>query len=81
MAKTYTTGPFYERAILVGINLRNHDNNWSISDSLSELSQLAFAAQTNPIIRLTQSLNTPSQTYVGKGKVNELKSLINENCS
>ena len=79
MAKTYTTGPFYERAILVGINLRNHDNNWSISDSLSELSQLAFAAQTNPIIRLTQSLNTPSQTYVGKGKLNELKSLINEN--
>ena len=38
--KSYTTGPFYERAILVGVNLRNLNNNWSIDDSLSELSQL-----------------------------------------
>ena len=76
--KSYTTGPFYERAILVGVNLRNLNNNWSIDDSLSELSQLALAAQTNPIIRLTQSLNIPSQTYLGKGKLSELKSLIIE---
>ena len=76
--KTYKTGPFFERAVLVGISLRNKESNWSTNDSLSELSQLAIAAQTNPIIRFSQSLNSPSQTYLGKGKLSELKDLINK---
>tara|TARA_Y100000817_G_scaffold59358_1_gene44053 strand:- start:1760 stop:2899 length:1140 start_codon:yes stop_codon:yes gene_type:complete len=76
--KTYKTGPFFERAVLVGISLRNNESNWSTKDSLSELSQLAIAAQTNPITRFSQSLNSPSQTYLGKGKLNELKDLIGE---
>ena len=76
--KTYKTGPFFERAVLVGISLRNEESNWSTDDSLSELSQLAIAAQTNPITRFSQSLNSPSQTYLGKGKLNELKDLINK---
>ena len=74
--RTYSTGPYRERAILVGVNIRNTEEIWQLEDSLAELSELARAAGANPVIRFTQSMNNPSPTYVGKGKIEELKQAV-----
>ncbi len=70
--RTHSTGPFRERAILVGVSVRNQGDYWALEDSLAELSELARAAGANPIERFTQTMNKPSPTYVGKGKIEEL---------
>ena len=74
--RTYSTGPYRERAILVGVNIRNTEEIWQLEDSLAELSELARAAGANPVIRFTQSMNKPSPTYLGKGKIEELKQAV-----
>lgn len=70
---TYSTGPFRERAILVGVSVRSERDYWKLDDSVAELSELARAAGTNPVAKMTQSMNKPSPTYVGKGKIDELQ--------
>jgi GTP-binding protein HflX len=70
--RTHSTGPFRERAILVGVNVRSQGDYWALEDSLAELSELARAAGANPVERVTQSMHKPSPTYVGKGKIEEL---------
>jgi GTP-binding protein HflX len=70
--RTHSTGPFRERAILVGVNVRSERDYWALDDSIAELSELARAAGANPVGRFTQSMNKPSPTYVGKGKIEEL---------
>ena len=66
------------RAILVGIKLRNasmHDTE----ESLQELRQLAETAGIEVVCETIQSRNTPNPTYfIGEGKVEELKPLIEE---
>jgi GTP-binding protein HflX len=58
----------------VGSRVSNHD--WSVTDSLEELSHLAKTAGANVVGRLTQKLDAPSPTYyIGKGKIGELISL------
>ncbi len=74
--RTYSTGPFRERAILVGVNVRSRGDYWALDDSLAELSELARAAGANPIARFTQSMNKPSPTYIGKGKIEELEHAV-----
>ena len=73
---TYSTGPYRERAVLVGVNVRSKGNYWKLEDSLAELAELARAAGANPVAQLTQSMNKPSPTYVGKGKIGELDLII-----
>ena len=73
---TYSTGPFRERAVLVGVKVRSQADYWRLEDSLAELAKLARAAGANPVALLTQSMNTPSPTYVGKGKMDELQLVI-----
>jgi len=70
--RTHSTGPFRERALLVGVNVRTKGDYWALDDSIAELSELARAAGANPIARFTQSMNKPSPTYIGKGKIEEL---------
>jgi GTP-binding protein HflX len=70
--RTHSTGPFRERAILVGVSVRSQGDYWDLDDSLAELSELARAAGANPIDRFTQTMNKPSPTYIGKGKIEEL---------
>jgi GTP-binding protein HflX len=70
--RTHSTGPFRERAILVGVNVRSQGDYWALEDSLAELSELARAAGANPVMRFTQSMNKPLPTYIGKGKIEEL---------
>jgi GTP-binding protein HflX len=58
----------------VGGKVSNHD--WSVADSLEELSYLAKTAGTCVVGTLTQKLDVPSSTYyVGKGKIGELINL------
>mgnify|MGYP003328355378 CR=1 FL=1 len=78
MAKTgtHSTGPAREKAILVGVNVRSKDDYWALDDSLAELSELARAAGANPISRVTQTMNKPSRTYLGKGKIDELQQML-----
>ena len=73
---TYSTGPFRERAVLVGVKVRSQADYWRLEDSLAELAELARAAGANPVALLTQSMNMPSPTYVGKGKMDELQLII-----
>lgn len=52
------------------------DHDWSITDSLEELSHLTKTAGANVVGTLTQKLDTPSPTYyIGKGKIEELMNL------
>ncbi|MQG37786.1 MAG: GTPase HflX [SAR202 cluster bacterium] len=76
--RTYSTGPYRERAILVGVNIRTSGEIWQLEDSLAELSELARAAGANPVKRFTQSMNNPSPTYLGKGKIQELKHTVKQ---
>jgi GTP-binding protein HflX len=55
----------------VGSKVSNHD--WSVTDSLEELSHLTKTAGANVVGMLTQKLDAPSPTYyIGKGKIGEL---------
>ena len=61
---------------MVGVDSRLTDHNWSITDSLEELSHLTKTAGANIVGTLTQKLDTPSPThYIGKGKIEELINL------
>ncbi len=75
--KFFTTEAKAERAFLVGVGSKTSNNNdWSIKDSLQELSYLTKTAGANVVGMLTQNLNAPSPAYyIGKGKIEELVSL------
>ena len=49
---------------------------WSPEESLNELGDLAASAGANVVGRMTQRLPKPSNTYVGKGKLDELRHLV-----
>ncbi len=65
-----------ERACLVGVRVRRIRSNWKLKDSVAELGALARAAGANPVATITQTLNAPSPTYVGSGKLKELEDVI-----
>jgi GTP-binding protein HflX len=74
--KFFATESKIERALLVGVGSRVSNHDWSIADSLEELSYLTKTAGANVIGTLTQKLDAPSPTYyVGKGKIEELINL------
>ena len=64
-----------ERAILVGVETRGGRSLWPIDDSLAELGMLARTAGADVVSTLSQRLNRRTNTYLGKGKLEELKSL------
>lgn len=67
-----------ERACLVGVRVRRRSNGWALRDSVAELDALAKAAGANPVATVTQTLNAPSPTYVGSGKLEELEETVAE---
>lgn len=73
---THSTGPFRERACLVGARVRHNGSVWTLEDSIDELAELARAAGANPVAQVTQLQNKPSPTYLGAGKLEELKEVI-----
>ncbi|MCC7492367.1 MAG: GTPase HflX [Fimbriimonadaceae bacterium] len=67
----------YERAILIGID--RSGQHGSLADRLEELALLADTARCEPVGTLTQARHRPDpRTYLGKGKVAELKELAAE---
>ncbi len=67
-----------ESAILVGV-ITPGDSRWDVEDSLDELAQLADTAGAFVTDRVTQALDgVNAATYIGKGKVHELKRLVAE---
>jgi GTPase len=67
-----------ESAILVGV-ITPGDARWDVSDSLDELELLADTAGAVVTDRVVQALNQLNgATFIGKGKVAELKRLVEE---
>ena len=66
------------RAILIGVKLRDNMMH-ETEESLQELRQLAETAGIEVVCETIQSRNAPNPTYfIGEGKVEELKPLIEE---
>src|SRR5512141_101354 len=84
MAKKYPqpTTPPRERAFLVGVDLYQQKSFLPLDDSLTELALLADTSGLEVVGELTQKLDRPHvKTYIGPGKVEELKSLVEETLS
>ena len=71
-----STRPRLERAITVGVELRRRRGSWRLKDSLAELAELARSARAIVVGTVSQRIDRPTQVYVGKGKLEELKALI-----
>jgi len=71
-----------ERAFLVGVDLYKQKSFLSMEDSLTELALLSDTSGLEVVGELTQKLDRPHvKTYIGPGKVDELKSLVEETLS
>ena len=76
------TQPPRERTFLVGVDLRGQKNFLPLEDSLTELALLADTAGLEVVGKLTQKLDHPNvETYIGPGKLAELKALSEETLS
>ncbi len=68
-----------EKTILVGV-IKNKTDEINSKDYLDELEFLALTAGAETLGRFTQKMNAPhKKTFVGKGKLDELKKFIEEN--
>ncbi len=68
-----------ETALLIGVSLQNDNDLLSLEDSLEELELLADTAGVEIVGYITQNLPHPNpKTYIGSGKVEEVKMLANE---
>lgn len=68
-----------ERAIMVGVSLRNQEYLLDMDDSLSELALLADTAGLDVVGEITQKLDKPHvQTFIGPGKIEEVQSVAEE---
>ena len=68
-----------ERAILVGIKSIEQKEE-EVQEYLKELAFLTKTAGATPVEQFTQQLNNPNpKTFIGSGKLNEIKDFIKEN--
>ena len=69
-----------EKAVMVGVWLgKNNESTLSLEGSLEELAFLAETAGIEVVGEITQNLIHPNpKTYIGSGKVEELKLLVEE---
>ena len=71
-----------EKAFLVGVDLYKQKTFLPLEDSLSELALLADTSGLEVSGEMTQKLDRPHvKTYIGPGKVDELKLLVEETLS
>lgn len=76
------TNPPRERAFLVGVEIYQQKSLLPLEDSLTELALLSDTSGLEVVGELTQKLDRPNvKTYIGPGKVEELKSLVEETLS
>jgi GTP-binding protein HflX len=72
----YTTAEEPERAFLVGVQRNGAGNGWRAEESVDELALLAETAGAEVAGTAIQRMNAPHPaTYVGKGKLEQIKSL------
>jgi len=68
-----------DRALLVGVEISDNKKLLSLEHSLAELRRLADTAGFEVVGEVTQKLDHPNpKTFVGSGKVKEVKSLADE---
>ncbi len=71
-----------ERAFLVGVDVHQQKSFLPLNDSLAELALLSNTSGLDVVGELTQKLDRPHvKTYIGPGKVEELKTLVEETLS
>ena len=76
MAQGYDTEEQKERVLLVGVQL---DNQEDMESSLEELKALAKTAGAETVGKVIQPRDAyHPATYIGKGKLEEVRSLIEE---
>jgi GTP-binding protein HflX len=74
----FVEGP-QERAFLVGVEFFRGEQLLSVDESLAELARLAETAGLIVVGQASQRLNHPdSATYIGSGKLEEVKALASE---
>ena len=74
-----TTEIYEEKAVLVGLILPTQ-NEAKANEYLNELAFLADTAGATPVKLFTQRTDYPNpKTFVGQGKLNEIKAYIEEN--
>jgi GTP-binding protein HflX len=79
MTKLIHTERPQEKAVLVGVSLFQQDDFLPLEDSLEELELLADTAGVEVLGIVTQNLTHPNpKTFIGSGKVEEVKILANE---
>ena len=75
-SNSYKTRNPREKAFLVGVNIVGEKTYLSLEQSLNELAFLAKTANLEIVGSETQNLSKPNPaTYIGKGKVDEIKLL------
>ena len=74
--KNYKTEIHKEKALLIAADQKKKCSKRKILESLSELKNLSISAGAEPILEIFQLLDKPLNTYVGSGKIIEIKSLI-----
>ena len=78
MAEPICTAIIPEKAVLIGLITSKQDEN-SVREYLDELSFLVDTAGAIPVHRFLQRLEMPdSRTYVGSGKLAEIKFFIKD---
>jgi len=79
MKELIELAPPQERAVLVGAPLKRGTDRHHVAEHLEELERLADTAGATVVGTLTQQLDRPDPaTYIGRGKVEELKALLAE---
>ena len=70
--------PERERAILVAVELKGRDQLWTLDDTLGELRHLTESAGAEVAGVISQRADRLTPTYVGKGKLDELRDIIRQ---
>ena len=60
----------------MGVELKRRRGLWGLEESLTELAELARSARAIVVATVTQRMDRPTQAYLGKGKLEELKGLL-----
>lgn len=76
MGKVLSTQDIVEKVILVGVQLDNGENEESLLDELEELVKTAGGIVVGRIIQSRDQFHPA--TYIGKGKLDEIRILIDE---
>ncbi len=77
--KLFNLRPPRQKALLIAVNLQQQEGFLTLEDSLEELSLLADTAGVDVVGEIVQNLRRPNpKTFVGSGKVEEIKILAQE---